>query len=290
MLLGDANRIGQVIGNFLSNAVKFTERGAIHVAIAAHPIGPQEFDLRISVQDTGAGIDPEMQTRLFQKFVQAETGSGRHGGTGLGLAISKELAALMGGEVGVDSAPGGASGGAPGGGSIFWLRLRARAVETATAESAAPGKASLLESPGERRIKVLVAEDNEINQRVVGAMLELGGHHYVVAKDGAEALAIVQQAKFDAVLMDAQMPNMDGPSAAQAIRALGGDYATLPIIALTANALAGDKERYIAAGMNHYIAKPFTPDELTLALRTAVASDVAPIRGIHNRKPAQEQD
>jgi signal transduction histidine kinase/CheY-like chemotaxis protein len=290
-LMGDGNRLGQVIANYLSNAVKFTDRGGIQVVADAEPVGDGLFDVSVSVRDTGIGIAPELQRRLFQKFNQAELAAAREGSTGLGLAISKELIHLMNGEVGVDSVPGN--------GATFWLRLRCRAADVVPdlPDTGKQDAESLLASPGARRIHVLVAEDNEVNQRVVCAMLDMAGHRSTIARDGVEALAAVQQGRFDAVLMDVQMPNMDGPAAARAIRALGGVYRTLPIVALTANAMPGDRERYQAAGMEHYLTKPFSPDELSVALRRAAGSDVARIPSASYRpgpaarpaEPAREQ-
>jgi CheY-like chemotaxis protein len=135
----------------------------------------------------------------------------------------------------------------------------------------------LLRQPGTRKIHVLVAEDNAINQRVVCTMLDLGGHRWTVANDGAEALEAVQRSQFDVVLMDVQMPKMDGLQAATAIRALGGAYRDLPIVALTANSLPENQAQYAAAGMTLYLAKPFSPDDLSLVLRQAAGKDVARI-------------
>jgi signal transduction histidine kinase/ActR/RegA family two-component response regulator len=269
MLMGDANRLNQVISNYLSNAVKFTERGSVTVRATAQPVDDELYEISVAVTDTGPGIAPEMQARLFQKYSQAELAARKPGSTGLGLAISKELIQRMNGAVGVESTPGR--------GATFWLRLRCRVAEGAGASSEGLDDETLLQQPGNRKLHILVAEDNLINQRVVCTMLELGGHSFTVAKDGTEAVAAVQRETFDLVLMDVQMPNMDGPTAAQAIRKLGGDFAALPIVALTANAIAGDAERYTAAGMNFYLSKPFSPDQLSTILRRAAGPDVARI-------------
>ncbi len=271
-LLGDVNRISQVVSNFLGNAVKFTERGGIHLGMAAAPAGDGHCDLTISVKDTGIGISPEVQERLFQKFSQADTSmTRRYGGTGLGLAICKELTQLLGGEVGVTSRLDE--------GATFWMRIRcAIADASAVRRPDEPRPVEASPAPaGKRKIKVLVVEDNEVNQRVVCAMLEQAGHRFAVAADGIEAVAAVQRSHFDAVLMDIQMPKMDGPTATGAIRSLGGRFALLPIIALTANAMAGDRERYLAAGMDDYVSKPIDPADLSAALRATVGEDVAPI-------------
>lgn len=288
-LLGDPNRLGQVVGNYLSNAVKFTERGGIQVKATAQRAAEGFYDLRIAVSDTGPGIPADLQGKLFQKFTQAQMASARPGSTGLGLAISKELVHLMQGEVGVESAPGA--------GATFWLTLRLQAADApAPARNENDARDLLLRQPGTRKIHVLVAEDNAINQRVVCTMLDLGGHRWTVAGDGVEALDAVQRSQFDVVLMDVQMPNMDGLQAATAIRALGGIYRDLPIVALTANSLPENRAQYEAAGMTHYLAKPFSPDDLSLVLRQAAGKDVARIPSASFRPappkpadPAQEQ-
>jgi signal transduction histidine kinase/ActR/RegA family two-component response regulator len=269
LLMGDANRLNQVISNYLSNAVKFTERGGVTIRADAQAVADELFEVSIAVTDTGPGIAPAVQARLFQKFSQAELAARKPGSTGLGLAISKELIHLMNGAVGVESTPGR--------GATFWMRLRCRAAEPAMPENPALDDETLLKQPGNRKLHILVAEDNAVNQRVVCTMLELGGHRFTLAKDGIEAVAAVQREAFDLVLMDVQMPNMDGPTAAQAIRKLGGAFVTLPMVALTANAMPGDAERYAAAGMTFYLSKPFSPDQLSAILRRAAGADVARI-------------
>jgi signal transduction histidine kinase/ActR/RegA family two-component response regulator len=269
LLMGDANRLTQVISNYLSNAAKFTESGGVTIRATAQPVGDGLYEIAVAVTDTGIGIAPEMQARLFQKYSQAELAARNPGSTGLGLAISKELIHLMNGAVGVESTPGR--------GATFWLRLRCRAAESTGASSEGLDDETLLKQPGDRKLRILVAEDNAVNQRVVCTMLELGGHDFTIAQDGVEAVDAVQRAAFDLVLMDVQMPNMDGPSAAQAIRKLGGAVAAVPIVALTANAMPGDAERYAAAGMNLYLSKPFSPDQLSAILRRAAGPDAARI-------------
>jgi len=269
-LNGDSARIAQVLANFLGNAVKFTHRGGIHVKVEAHPLGHHTWDLDIAVRDTGIGIDKDVQARLFQKFTQADASmTRRYGGTGLGLAICRELMQLMGGLVGVESDPGE--------GSEFWMRLRLEEADTLP-EAASQFRSkdqALLDHPGSRKLRLLVAEDNLINQKVIRAMLEAVGHDTALAGDGVEAVTAVQRESFDAVLMDVQMPNMDGIMATREIRNLGGDFESLAIIALTANAMAGDRERYLSAGMNAYVSKPIDPKLLSLALRQTCGPDVA---------------
>jgi CheY-like chemotaxis protein len=214
-------------------------------------------------------VSEELQSRLFQKFTQAQMASARPGRTGLGLAISKELVHLMQGEVGIESAPGK--------GATFWLTVPLRAADAAAPVRTESDERDLLRQPGTRKIHVLVAEDNAINQRVVCTMLDLAGHRWTIANDGTEALEAVKRSQFDLVLMDVQMPVMDGLQAATAIRALGGRYRDLPIVAVTANSLPENRTEYEAAGMTHYLAKPFSPDDLSLVLRQAAGKDVARI-------------
>jgi signal transduction histidine kinase/DNA-binding NarL/FixJ family response regulator len=284
VLIGDAARIGQVLANFLGNAVKFTHQGGIVLKAMATPIGERRYAVTLAVQDTGIGITRDVQARLFQKFTQADASmTRRYGGTGLGLAICRELTHLMGGDVGVDSDPGH--------GSTFWMRLELLAAEGLPdiSDELHASDRTLLDQPGERTLSLLVAEDNIINQKVICAMLESAGHHTELAADGSEAVAAVQRDRFDAILMDVQMPNKDGIMATREIRALGGAYADLPIIALTANAMAGDRERYLAAGMNAYVSKPIEPDLLSLALRQVCGPDVSILPRGPTERPAAKK-
>jgi signal transduction histidine kinase/CheY-like chemotaxis protein len=287
VMLGDANRIGQIVANYLGNAIKFTERGTVTVRLSGERKGDGVYRLRVALTDTGIGIAPDTIPRLFQKFSQADNSTTRKfGGTGLGLAICRELAQLMGGQVGVDSAPGK--------GSTFWFAVDCRVADaTILPMPEASSRSRLLALPGERRLHLLVAEDNQINQVVVSSMLRTAGHECDIAADGREAIAAVQKGSYDGVLMDIQMPVVDGVEATRAIRKLGDTYLKLPIIALTANAMAGDEEHYLGLGMNDYVPKPIDPDRLTLALRRSIATDAAPIRRADLRmasEPAAAQE
>jgi signal transduction histidine kinase/ActR/RegA family two-component response regulator len=242
---GDATRIRQIAVNLAGNAIKYTDQGAVALRVTIENAGPVA-DVTIAVEDTGIGIADEMQSLLFQEFSQLDARSSRrYGGTGLGLAISKKLAELMGGEVGVVSRLGE--------GSKFWLRLTlplAIALEAESDESAGGGPLPLLNA------NVLVAEDNAVNRRVVVAFLRKLGCETETAEDGAAAVKMWREGKYDMILMDCQMPELDGYGATKAIRSQERDGCRTPIIAMTAHALAGDRAACLAAGMDDYISKP----------------------------------
>ena len=257
-LFGDQDRLRQILVNLMANAIKFTERGEVTVTAAiagvASPSG-QEM-LEIAVIDTGIGVSVEAQGRLFQHFEQGEVGMHRrYGGSGLGLAICRKIVTAMGGEIGVESEQRR--------GSRFWFRIPLqRSTELRRAQSASETAAA----PSWSRLRVLVAEDNQINQRVIRALLERMGHACQTVSNGLEAVRAVQDAPFDMVLMDVQMPEMDGVEATREIRALGGHFLALPIVAVTANVLPGDAARYVGQGMNGVLAKPIEPQALRAAL------------------------
>jgi signal transduction histidine kinase/CheY-like chemotaxis protein len=258
-LRGDPGRLRQVLFNLIANAIKFTHLGAVAFRISHRPLAGGTIELRVEVADTGIGISPEARESLFARFVQADSATTRrYGGTGLGLAICKQLVELMGGSIGVDSEAGR--------GSRFWFTVHCT-VGAAPAAVVEGGETAL---PSLSRLRVLVAEDNPINQRVVVAMLARLGHQVDVVDDGHQVLEAVQKVPYDLVLMDVEMPELDGPSATRAIRRLDGPVSRLPIIALTANAMAGAREEYLAAGMNGYVAKPIKLRELLAAIAGSI--------------------
>jgi PAS domain S-box-containing protein len=256
----DPTRLRQILLNLLGNAVKFTDRGAVSLAVslvAPAQDASETCRLRFVVSDTGIGMTEDGSTKLFQKFHQADTSvTRRFGGTGLGLAISSQLVALLGGTIGVTSQPGA--------GSSFWFEL-----PLPLARSAAPDRPSIAAAPASgvaaaggdavlppRPLRVLLAEDNEINQLLAVAILQHAGHAVDVAENGRRAVEAVQRSDYDVVLMDVQMPELDGMQATQQIRALESPRSKVAIIALTAHAMAGAREQYLAAGMDDYITKP----------------------------------
>jgi PAS domain S-box-containing protein len=237
---GDPDRIRQVLLNLLSNAIKFTEKGNVVLSISKAGDTPTATILRFSVTDTGIGIAKEKQLLLFQKFSQLDDGAGRHlGGTGLGLAICKSLVERMGGKIGVTSTPGI--------GSKFWFTVPLKpAIDTARRDGVTP----------RRKARILLVEDMPMNQELMITLLRRAGHEVDVVGDGEAALAAVKGQAFDVVLMDVQLPRMDGLAATRAIRSLDGPVRNTPIIAMTARALSKDVEQCLAAGMNDHLPKP----------------------------------
>jgi CheY-like chemotaxis protein/anti-sigma regulatory factor (Ser/Thr protein kinase) len=259
--LGDPTRVRQILYNLISNALKFTEHGEVRVTAARTGEA-----LALMVSDTGVGIAPERVGALFEKFTQADTSTTRrYGGTGLGLAICRELASLMGGEIGVESKPGG--------GSTFLVKLPLQQVGEALAPAfALPPAPSPHAEAALPRARVLAAEDNSVNQLVLKTLLHQIGVEPLVVENGQAAFEAWKDAPWDVILMDMQMPVMDGLAASRAIReaeaAMG--RARTPIIALTANAMSHQIQACVAAGMDGHVAKPIEAARLFAALEAAL--------------------
>ena len=248
--LGDPTRIRQVLLNLISNAIKFTETGSVSIEIAVTPHDPGL--VTIKVRDTGIGLSPIALGKLFRRFEQADgTITRRFGGTGLGLHISKQLVDLMGGEIGAESPAEG--------GSLFWFTLPLDLVVSELAPAVAAPEPEPVRRTGGR---VLVVEDNPINQLVAEEILSHAGFTVEIAGGGQAAIDRVRLSPPDLVLMDVQMPDMDGYEATRRIKALSPAASAVPIVALTANAMEGDRQRCLAAGMIDYLAKPFDPHGL----------------------------
>ncbi|RKT58135.1 PAS domain S-box-containing protein [Azonexus fungiphilus] len=262
-LLGDPLRLQQILLNLVTNAVKFTEQGGVVIALRVEAESSDSITLRLSVEDSGIGIAADAVQRIFEPFEQADSSTTRrHGGTGLGLAICRRLVELMGGRIEVESTPGI--------GSCFSFVLCFAKVDSAAAQAAATRvggsevESTIRRDYGHRR--VLLVEDDPVNQEVARELLgESLGLAVDVASDGAEAVLKAGSSAYDLILMDVQMPVMDGLAATQAIRQLPG-YATTPILAMTANAFVEDRRRCLAAGMNDFITKPVDPDVLFLVM------------------------
>jgi two-component system, sensor histidine kinase and response regulator len=262
---GDSTRLRQIIVNLIGNAIKFTAQGKIVLRVYPDREASDGRTLRFAVIDTGIGISPEQQKLIFDPFTQADSSTTRkYGGTGLGLTISKNLAEMMGGKMWVESELGH--------GTQFHFTVVAEAIaKTATKrQDLAPQEIAQANVAPVGPLRVLLAEDNHVNQIVARGLLQKMGHSVVTAKDGSEALDLLATQDFDLVLMDAQMPVMDGLTAAKKIREGEKRTAGIPIIALTAHAMKGDRERCIAAGMDGYVSKPID----RLALAEAIASAV----------------
>jgi CheY-like chemotaxis protein/nitrogen-specific signal transduction histidine kinase len=254
----DPLRLRQGLFNLLGNAVKFTLEGGVQARLTtAGPPGARR--LRFEIQDSGVGVDPATADGLFQRFSQADGSTTRRfGGAGLGLAITRRLAILMGGDVGFR--------GPPEGGSVFWLEIAAPPASEAAAPLESADTALLA------GLRVLIVEDNATNRLIAGRLLQAMGAAVETADDGVLGVEAVERDDqgFDLIFMDIQMPGMDGVEATRRIRDLGGDAASTPIIAMTANALAHQQASYIAAGMNGAVAKPLSPAALVQAIVAVV--------------------
>lgn len=259
-LVGDPTRLRQVLLNLVSNALKFTEQGFVSVSVSALAPTATGLPLRIAVEDSGPGVADEAKHRLFEKFEQADGSiSRRYGGTGLGLSICRSLIELMGGDIGMSDGPGG--------GSIFWIELTLPALPDAPdvrPPASAIASAKLDRRPSEPegalvRRKILLAEDNAINVLIATTLLESAGYEVEAVSNGAQALASAASHTYGLVLMDVNMPVLDGLEATRRIRTLGGEAARVPIVAMTAGVTQKERDACLLAGMDGFVSKPFEP-------------------------------
>jgi signal transduction histidine kinase/CheY-like chemotaxis protein len=251
----DPGRLRQILTNLCDNAIKFTATGGVVIRLDGEPAEEGAWNLHMSVQDSGIGIDPDKQQRIFEAFSQADSSTTRRfGGTGLGLTICSRLATLMGGRIWLESQPGQ--------GSTFHIVIRVLVVAGSNRPADAQPEAGLVSSPPMRSLQVLLAEDNPVNQLVATTMLKKWGHIVVTAENGQQALDLFFQHPWDLVLMDIQMPVMGGLEATQLIRSREPAGTHTPIIAMTANAMASDRLICLEAGMDEHLAKPFTATTL----------------------------
>ena len=261
---GDAHCLKQILFNLAGNAVKFTENGTISVRAGVVLHNGDAVILRFEVEDTGIGIPEEVREKLFARFTQATASTTRRfGGTGLGLAICKNLAVLMGGEIGVTSTPDV--------GSTFWFTVPFR-PGTRSSDDFAASEPSSTTAPT-RQLDILVAEDNKVNQKVIGTMLRPLGNVEIVV-NGARAVEAVGRKNYDVIVMDIRMPEMDGLSATQSIRAMAGAKGKVPIIALSADVMPEKVEEYMRAGMNAYIAKPIDSNKLITTIAEQAGTEL----------------
>jgi signal transduction histidine kinase/AmiR/NasT family two-component response regulator len=269
LVMGDPVRLSQVLFNLLSNALKFTSQGEIVGAVAFEPLGGERCRIRFEVRDTGIGIPGDKRALMFERFSQADGSiTRRFGGTGLGLAICKRIVSLMNGVIDVDSQPGE--------GSTFWLEVALPVADHVAAEP----RETRIEDWAGIEIRALVVEDHAFNQELLRTILDTLGLKVDVVSDGAQAVAAYQSNRYDIILMDIQMPIMDGPEATRRIRALERPGTRVPIIAMTANVMSAQIEAYLAAGMDAHLGKPIDFNALVETLSQWVERSKA--------KPASE--
>lgn len=257
----DQGRLRQVLYNLIGNAVKFTSSGHVEVHLSENTLNDERIALHFEIRDSGIGLTAEQIGKLFQQFSQADgTTTRKYGGTGLGLTICKNFAELLGGEIGVDSIPDE--------GSTFWFTVIAERGDPRKVkrELSSQTQGSMNKVPNDRTLRILLAEDNAINQKVATYLLGPLDCQLDIVSNGLEAVASVTRTPYDLILMDIQMPEMDGVTATRKIRSLPGPVGNIPIIAMTANSMQGDREKYLEAGMDDYVAKPIDQRELFNAI------------------------
>ncbi len=256
---GDPSRIRQVLMNLIGNASKFTQQGGIYLTVSSQTDDDRSYSFKFEVRDTGIGIPEHAIGRMFQSFSQADmTVSRRFGGTGLGLSISKRLVEMMGGEIGLESKENV--------GSTFWFKITLQKGNLIPTKIGSNHSNTISETTKMHSERILVAEDNVINQNLVSALLKKLGYSSNVVSDGKEALNALENFQYDIILMDCSMPEMDGYEATQRIRQSKASFNSIPIIALTANAVSGEKEKCLDAGMDDYLTKPLRVNDLATTL------------------------
>lgn len=269
IIITDPTRLRQILFNLVGNALKFTEIGGVSIEAERDHSVHKGFGIKITVSDSGIGISKEAQARLFQKFTQADASTTRRfGGTGLGLAICRQLTMLLGGQIGVDSEEGE--------GSSFWFTFQCEEGSEKDLKadlSYDPGMA-LLEAKASRRLKILVADDNLINQRILDNMLGKLGHKLTTAENGAQACSLAEEDDFDLILMDIQMPVLGGIDATKWIRAMDGDKAHIPIVGCTADAFPEQIERFRQAGMEDVVTKPINRKQLLMVINQVIGEEI----------------
>ena len=267
-LVFDPVRVRQCLINLISNAIKFTDKGSVHVAVTCEPVANGQTRVIIHVHDTGIGISEEAKTKLFQNFVQADRSTTRkYGGSGLGLSITRQLLGLMGGDIQLVSEVGR--------GSVFTMSFVCD-----QADSADPSHSARTDGPGDSGnrvgslsgVRALLVDDNSVNRQVARMLLEPFGLEFRDASSGEMALAALADERFDLVLLDIHMPEMDGPETFNRIRNSGERWSNIPVIALTADAMKADRDRYLALGMNGYASKPIEERELVASIFSALVN------------------
>ncbi|MBT3701860.1 MAG: response regulator [Alphaproteobacteria bacterium] len=291
-LFADSLRIGQVLSNLLSNALKFTSEGGIVVRIGHQPVVGGDFVLRVSVSDSGAGLLENQKEKLFSAFVQADSSTSRvYGGTGLGLSISRQLVEMMGGRIGVDSVPKE--------GSMFWFTVNCRlavpeasdAINKASGNMHGDNNGAIIRSgswKATRPLRLLVAEDNEINQELIRAMFERLEHLVSTTPNGRRAADLAAVEDFDIVVMDIRMPVMNGMEATKIIRALPGERGKVPVVALTADISVGKTSEFQAAGINGICKKPIELADLLQTINRLLGEEVHQMTEDAPRAPSTE--
>jgi len=269
ILMGDENRLVQILFNLVGNAIKFTKEGSVRVELTPLPYASQSrVRILFAVSDTGIGISDDQRKDIFDSFVQGEGSLTKHfQGAGLGLAIVRKLVTMLGGELAIDSIEGK--------GTTMFLSLPFK-LPDARQGQAEPAAAVPRSSSADTQLKILFAEDDGINLMAGKLMLEKSGYAVVTAKDGQEALNRLAEQNFDLIITDIQMPVMDGVEATKLIRASGTSHANIPIIAMTAYTMAGDREKFLAAGVSDYIAKPVERKNLDAVIKRVLNMETEP--------------